>query len=774
MQPHRPSAVPGPADRLAQDTSRVVDHSSTLSLQSAEATPLPLAGLNRYEFLRALGEGGFGKVLLARDTTLQREVVIKLPRRMSVATATLEDPFLAEARVVASLEHPHIAPIFDVGRTPAGQYYLVCRYLEGGSLAARLRQGRCSAAEAAALIVQLADALHFAHQHGVTHRDIKPDNILFDRAGQPYLADFGLALRTTDSPTGTGICGTPAYMSPEQARGDSALVDGRSDIFSLGVVFYELLVGQRPFQATSLEGLLHAICQQDARPPRQIDDSLPRELEGIVLRMLARHPLERYSTAKDVADELRQFLASRRLEPPHPVVAVYGAPPARTADPVSRALIAFAIIAVLVAVTVGGMAVLGAAFFYLRAGPADHPTPVVESSPLTESPVSRGHASEPTPPTSSSDAPADGPPVRSPHPLGNSPRNRQATSVETRTPERVWRGHTGPIRSLTFSADGSRCASGSDDQTVRIWTIASSHPPEVLRGNESAVTSVAFSPDGAWLAWGGKGGPSQGIEIMESATKTRRRLNWTARNYLSRVQCLTFSQGSDRLAAGGSGPTLVWNLATGELIGEFTWQQTLPSYVYALAFAPQGKHLAQGCHGGSYEGHLDRLRIWDLQDEGLSEWLLGGSPAFGLSHAEVRSAMAYSPDGQSLARVTPAAVVAQQPPSAVLSIWSLDEARSRNDVTLPGGAIFALIPDAQDGWLIAVATGSQRSTLPLTGATEISPTQITLFRSRDSHVTQWEAGHAQPITILALSRDGKYLASASDEGDIRLWNLTSP
>jgi serine/threonine protein kinase len=260
----------------------------------------------RYRLDQKIGSGGFAIVYAAFDRQLKRHVAYKITKD-SFSNRQVRKKFLHEARTIASLDHPHILPVYDVGITPGGEVFVVTKIIPNGDLAKLIRARALSRSELLRVAACVADALHHAHKNRVIHRDVKPGNILVDSTNHPYLTDFGLALREHRK-LPEEFAGTVAYMSPEQARNELHRLDGRTDIYSLGIVIYEMLTNIRPYVSSNPIELMEQVKQARPKPVREIDESIPEELENIVFKCLSHRIADRYSTAADLAKELRAFL----------------------------------------------------------------------------------------------------------------------------------------------------------------------------------------------------------------------------------------------------------------------------------------------------------------------------------------------------------------------------------------------------------------------------------------------------------------------------------
>ncbi len=272
--------------------------------------------IGRYEAQGEIGHGGMATVLRARDPSMNREIAIKLLPRELLHNPSFRARFEREAQVVASLEHPAIVPVYDFGEQD-GQPFLVMRLMTGGSLRELMEQKkRFSLEEVTEIFAVLAPALDYAHQKGIVHRDLKPANILFDQDKRPYLSDFGIAKLAEAGATLTGdaIIGTPAYMSPEQVRGESSL-DGRSDLYSLGIILFEMLTGKLPFEANSPTGQMMKHLTAPIPHISEFVTDLPPDVQMIIERILAKQPDARFASAAELVQEMRSVLKSGHVTP---------------------------------------------------------------------------------------------------------------------------------------------------------------------------------------------------------------------------------------------------------------------------------------------------------------------------------------------------------------------------------------------------------------------------------------------------------------------------
>ena len=308
------------------DLTAAVD-SGTKPNRKPTTAPVPTR-IGRYEVVEEIGSGTFGRVYRCHDARLKREVAIKLPHPGRPLSSEQVQGYLHEARGAARLHHAGIVSVLDTGEMEDGRGYVVYEYVAGSTLRDRYRQNDYTREEAVRWCTEIAEALHYAHMHKVVHRDVTPSNILIDAEGHVRLTDFGLA-KVEDHfyrEDRGRMVGTVAYMSPEQVRGESHWASPQVDVYGLGVVLYELLTGCRPFnkERGSMQAMLDQIERRVPNPPRTLDPSISKDLEAICVKAMAKNPADRYTTAVDMADALRDAVAvtsaTRNGGPPRRIV----------------------------------------------------------------------------------------------------------------------------------------------------------------------------------------------------------------------------------------------------------------------------------------------------------------------------------------------------------------------------------------------------------------------------------------------------------------------
>lgn len=756
----------------------------------ADAATIPMpeeppGNVGRFKLIGAVGSGSFGTVFKALDPDLGRLVAVKVPREGARTGRPTLARFLREARHIARLRHQGIVPLYEVGHHE-GLPYLVSAFVQGPTLEDLLTARRPTPSESARIIAEVADALQYAHDQGVIHRDVKPSNIILDDDGRPYLMDFGVAKSdAADLATLTSegqVIGTPAYMSPEQAQGDTHATDRRSDVYSLGVVLYQLLAGEPPFRG-NVRMLLHQVEHEEPRPPRKLDDRIPRDLETICLKAMDKEPWRRYPSARAFAEDLRRYLAGE------PVLAR----PIGRAERLWRwsrrnrieAGLAAAVVTLLVATALG--ASLAAVQFGRMAGrerghrdaarAAEHRAEaearaVARANDRLESTLYFGRiALADREWLARNFDHVEG--LLEECPLGLRGwewrhLDRLRVRGEKAPPPFFMNGHVS-IHALAFSADGHTLAWNGPDGTVVVGDLADDRKRTTLTGHQAQVRRLAFSPDGRSLA---SAGEDQTVRLWDLATgRESRRLT----GHAGHVYGLTFSADGARLASAGEdrGVT-VWNPATGRRLADLKGHGDV---VVSVAFSPDGTRIASA----GYDG----VKVWDLKTVRETH-SLGG-------HRGVATAVAFSPDGRRVASAgTDETVRVWDAATGLLlhvlrghasEIWGLTFS--------PDGARIASASYDKTVKLWDVTTGHEAITLRgHVGAVynvAFSPDGDRLVSSGgDGTVLVWDArpvpakavpgllatlaGHKRRVTGVAFRRDGRRLASADADGAVKVWD----
>ncbi len=725
--------------RLGLESAAVQTNSTTTIHSAAPATPsagTKIQYFGDYELLEEIARGGMGIVFKARQISLNRFVALKLISAGALATTDLVKRFKAEAEAAASLSHPNIVPIHEVGEHQ-GQHYFSMGLIEGPNLREALSQIRNLKSEirkesepahvggyepdhAARLVSTIARAVHYAHQRGVLHRDLKPSNILLDAQGEPHLTDFGLAKLIEKESTLThthAVLGTPAYMSPEQARGETKDVTTAADVYGLGAVLYETLTGSPPFGGGTSMETIRQVLDQAPRRPSIFNSAIDRDLETICLKCLEKEPRRRYGSAEALSDDLDRWLRQEPIQ----------ARPSTTFErmhkwvrrrPAIAALGATSLV-LLVAVAIG--------------------------SPIALIRIHR-------------EAEA---------------RRQNLYASEMNSAFHAWKeGNASRARELLAR---QRPRPNEDDLRGFEWRYLSglSRPTELFTLTNAGGWEIALSPDGKTFATVSGGRAS----LWDLAT---RQLSSEIGTNLGFSYSVAFSPDGRTLATSHADARCVklWDVASRRQTGELT---NFSDRVFWAAFSPDGKSLITTA-GKSYQTDaVGDVRLWDLESgqeirslHGHQVWLVQAK---------------FSPDGQ---------VVAASGGDGVVTLWNPNTGAMTGRLTGHHGATFP-VTFSHSGRLLAVGDlegylwvwdwAASRLEMVLRAhdapiySIAFSPDdRLLVTGSQDRTARLWDRetrielarfpGHSGRITSVKFSRDGRTVLTSS-EATVKYWNAVT-
>jgi len=690
--------------------------------EPADSSPGSLLRLGDYELLEEIARGGMGLVYRARQLSLNRIVALKVVLHGPFSSADFVRRFRNEAQVIASLRHPNIVAIHEIGEHQ-GNHFISLEFIEGKSFAELARERPLTAIRAARYVNIIAEAVEHAHQRGVLHRDLKPSNVLLDIFDQPRVTDFGLAKLVNcgaDLTTTGQVLGSPNYMPPEHATGKSSDGTAQSDVYSLGAILYELLTGRPPFQGETLQAILAQVQATEPVPPRRLNPATPVDLQTICLKCLQKEPARRYPSAQALADDLGCFLESKPIR----------ARPVSLAERTwlwcrRRPLLASVWAGLIAAIVLG---VTGMLWEWRQAN-------LHAQGELRQRLIVEREAAETRLNLYAADVAAASQAIQN-----------ENFGLARRTLERLrpmrgekdlrgfeWRylwnlcrgdqittltGHRLTVTCAAFSPDGKWLATGSQDGEVKIWNVATRTIVTSLHVTTNAVWSTAFTPDGESLLTG----YDRGVSFWHTASWQR------GKDFAGELAVL--SKNGEFLATAESSPfyweragvVKLFNWRSGQLLGQFGHSGR------ALALSADGRLLAiAGANGG--------IAVWDTTTQKLLFDWQTATPVWSLD---------FSPDGRELLSAGW---------SSEVSLWQLDG--SSPPRTFSCGQFHAWSAAfSEDGKMIATTSSDQT---------------VRLWDRASLTLTSILHGHESEVWCAAFSPDGRLLATGGKDHIVMLW-----